>query len=295
MVDCTPKVNTVAENHGKKKALVAAVSVIAALSLLLIIFLASKNSIFYSAAKSKAEKNEFSLAMSLIENSSSEKAGILKEYIALRLDINENFPALLSDFNIEKIKNWADTAELICSQADSLDPDIAATANELLQTLSQIISCEAEYESMKSDILELMNVFNEINRLHTKDAEGKNTAFTIAEERSRINSWERLNNTLSTFTAKIPGSENIYLLNFLVKEAYGEFSELTDAIDSVAASGYSETDLVRFSGDAKKLFPDITNNSGESVNLLDKERYERFMFNEICRQLAESLAPYYAP
>ena len=79
----------------------------------------------------------------------------------------------------------------------------------------------------------------------------------------------------------------------MAKEAQGEISELNAAVDSVADSGYGEEDLVRFKGEAVKRFPDITNSSGESVNLLNKEVYERFMYEEFCNKLVQNLAPYY--
>lgn len=295
MAGYTGNFNMTAQNHGKKKALIAAVSVIAALAVLLTVFLLTKNSIFYSVAKSKAEKQDFSAAMSFIENSGDDKADVLRDYINLRIEINQNYPLLLSDFDIEKIKSWSKTAERVCAYSGALGESISADAVALSDILSQIISCEAEYNALKADILNLMDVFNEINRLHTKDAEGKNTSFTIAEERNKISTWTQLNNRILSFVAEIPGSENIYLINYLAKEAQGEISELTSAIDSVAANGYGDTALVRFSGDAVKLFPDIKNSSGESVNLLDKENYEKFMFEEICNELTQCLAPYYAP
>lgn len=295
MADYTPKYNTAAENHGKKKALAAAVSVIAVIAVLIIAFLASKSSLYYFAAENKAEKNEFSEAMQLIESSNGEKADALKAYLALRLEINASYPAMLTDFDIEKIKSWSEKADELCLNSALLGDEFAADAQSLSQALSQIISCAEEYDGTKSDILKLMDVFNEINRLHEKNEEGKNTSFTIAEERAKISEWEQLNSSVSSFASRIPGGENVYLINYLVKEAQGEISELSKAIDSVAASGYTETDVVRFSGDAEKRFPDITNSSGESVNLLEKEKYEQFMHEEICRQLTENLGSFYAP
>ena len=71
------------ENHGGKKVFVAAVSVISALIVLLVAFLCSKNSIFFSLAKKSAEKNEFSKAFLLVEKSGGEKAEMLEKYIRL--------------------------------------------------------------------------------------------------------------------------------------------------------------------------------------------------------------------
>lgn len=293
MADYTPNFNRDTQNHGRRKKLIAAVSVVAALAVLLIVFLSAKNSIFFAAAKSKAENQDFESAAVLAEDSGSENAALLKEYINLRLEINQSYPLLLSEFDIEKIKTWEETAEKISAQSEPLGEEISADVLELSQVLSEIVYCESEYVSMRSDILNLMDVFNEINRLHTKDSDGKNISFTIAEERTKLNSWSLLNNNLLSFISRIPKNENLYLINYLAKEAQGEVSEINSAIDTVAASGYADTDLVRFSGDAVRRFPDISNSAGESVNLLDKEKYEQFMFDEMCRILTETLAPYY--
>lgn len=289
-----PNLNKDMQNHGKRKKLIAAVSVIAALTALLIVFLVAKNSIFFAAAKSMAEKQDFESAIVLAEDSGSEDTALLKDYINLRLEINSSYPLLLSEFDIEKIKSWAETAENISGRSEPLGDKISEDVLSLSQTLSEIIYCESEYQTMRADILNLMDAFNEINRLHTKDAGGKNISFTIAEERTKLNNWSLLNGSLLSFIPRIPSNEKLYLINYLAKEAQGEISEINAAIDSVAASGYADTDLVRFSGDAVRRFPDISNSAGESVNLLDKERYEQFMHDEMLRILAETLAPYYA-
>lgn len=282
-------------NHGKRNALIAAVSFLAVLVLILAAFLLSKNYIFHEIAKAQAEKGNFAVASKLIRQSGSEKSLVLEDYIGLRLEINESYPVLLSEYDAEKTEKWLQTAEGLCNQSEVLGGDMAQDAEELHQLLSQILQSEKEYNRLKSDILDMMDVFNEINRLHTKDADGKNTSFTVADEREKLSEWAELNGEILNFISGVPGNENIYLLNYMAKEAQGEIAELSDAIDSVAESGYGENDLVRFSGDAVKRFPDITNSSGEVVNLLDKEEYERFMYEEFCNKLVQNLALYYVP
>lgn len=283
------------ENHGNKKKLVAALAVALAVAVLLIVFLLAKNSIFRAIAESKAENGNFSSAYSLLKNSADEESLLLKEYISLRIDINENYPLLLSDFSEEKVYSWAENAERINAMSAFLDEDLAKDINNLSQKLNVITDCIESYKLKRNGILSLMDVFNEINRLHTKDAEGKNTAFTVAEMRSKIGRWQQLSSEISSFAASLPDTENIYLFNYMIKEAFGEIDDLSIAIESVIQSGYSETDNVRFSGDAQKRFPDISNSSNESVNLLEKEKYERFMFDEICRKLVETLGEFYSP
>lgn len=293
MAGYTPDNSIKRKNHGKRNALVAAVSVVAALVLLLAVFLISKNSVFLAAAKFQAQNGEFRSAAQLIEQTGHEDAGTVSDYINLRLEINRYYPVLLSKYDEEKLSAWAETAENICVNSEALG-DMADEAQQLSDILSHIVASEREYNELKADILDMMDVFGEINRLHTKDAEGKNTAFTISEERAAISLWTQLNNKVLNFISGVSGNENIYLFNYMAKEAQGEISELTAAIDGVAQSGYAENDLVRFSGDAVRRFPDITNSNGESVNLLDKETYERYMHEEFCNKLVQNLSPYYS-
>lgn len=287
--------NRTSENHGNKKKLVAALTAALVLSVLLIVFLLAKNSIFRLIAEIKAENGEYESAYSLLEKTTDEKSALLKEYVALRKDINENYPLLLSDFSEEKIRLWSESAEKLNLMSFFLDEDLAQDINKLSQKLNVITDCLESYKSKRNGILSLMDVFNEINRLHTKDAEGKNTSFTVAQMRSKIGEWQSLSAEIASFASSLPNTENIYLFNYMVKEALGEIDDLSIAVESVIQSGYSETDNVRFGGDAQRRFPDISNSNNESVNLLEKEKYERFMFDEICRKLVETLGEFYAP
>lgn len=283
------------ENHGGKKVFVAAVSVISALIVLLVAFLCSKNSIFFSLAKKSAERNEFPKACQLVEKSGGEKAEMLEKYINLRLEINESYPLLLSEYDPDKLSSWNEAAAELAGNPELLGEKISSEAVSLSQTLAAITDATRNYEEKRSDILSLMDIFAEINRLHTKDAEGKNASFTVSEERSKISEWERLNNSLSEFVSTAPNAGNAYLLNYMIKEVQGEIADLNAAMDSVIADGYAETDLVRFSGEGQKRFPDIYNSSNESVNLTDKEKYEQYMYKELCTGFVESLGGFYAP
>ena len=146
---------------------------------------------------------------------------------------------------------------------------------------------------MKSDILSLMDIFAELNRLYTKDSLGNNISFTVSEERIKVSVWEQQLSILTNYAYTVPNYENIYLLNYLIKEVEGECLEIKNAMDSVIAMGYKETDTIRLGGSGQKQFPSITNSNNESVNLLQKEAYERFMYEGICIQLAEVLGFFY--
>lgn len=279
--------------NGKRNALIIAISIIAVIIMMIIGFFLSKNTIFYLAAKSCAMNGDFVSAGNMIEKSDHKKADVLERYINLRSEINRDYPLLLSEFDREKIKTWSEEAKSICSESEALGNDISYEVEKLSVVLSRIVVCEEEYILLQADILEMMDVFGEINRLHTKDDEGKNVSFTISEERTKLSNWTHLSDKIFSYVSRLTGNENLYLINYMVKEAQGEISEISKAIDGVEQSGYSETDLVRFSGDAEKKFPDITNSNGASVNLLEKEEYEKFMYDEICLELVQQLAVFY--
>lgn len=287
--------NTKKHTNGNRKPLVAAVCVILALAVLLITFLAAKNPIFLSAARKKAERGEFSSAIESVRSSGGEKAEILEKYIMLRLDIISCYPEMLSEFDFEKINDWKESIDFINEHGDLLGEELSAQAQSLSQALDGIVSGVTGYEALRDDVLSMMDVFPEINRLHTKGEDGKNTGFTVAEERAKIQKWEQQCASLEEYARGISGSESIYLLNYLIKEVQGECVDLSEAIESVIESGYGENDRVRFSGEGRKTYPDIRSSSNESVNLLEKENYELYVYKGICRALVESLGEFYMP
>lgn len=282
------------KRNGNRKILVAAACVVFLLIVFLIGFFAAKNPVLLSAAQKKAEEREFSAAYELVEKTNGEKSELLKKYVELRLDINSSYPDLLTDFDSEKIEQWSKTAAEICAQGDLLGEGIAKDASALSTVLGNITDNYSEYESLRDEVLSMMDVFLEINRLHSKGEDGKNIGFTVAEEREKISMWEQQCGRIEEYAMKIDESESIYLLIYLIKEVQGECGDLSEAIDSVIESGYSETDRVRFSGEARKTYPDIRS-SNASVNLLEKDNYELYVYKGICRALAENLGEFYIP
>ena len=292
MAEKNVKQNTSVQNRGKKP-LVVAVAVICVLSAIIILFLIFKNTIYYSISQYKTEKGDYLQAFELVEDIRTEKAEALTLYLDLRNDINENYPVLLTDFQPSIVALWTEKVTAVEEVKHLLSSEIAEEAEILAATLHQVNSCLTQYEQIKGEIFSLMDIFAELNRLYTKDINGKNTSFTVSEERIKIYSWEQQLSTLVNFANTVPGYDNIYLLNYLIKEAEGECVELKNAMDSVIAMGYKETDLIRLSGSGQKQFPAITNSNNESVNLLQKELYEKHLYNGICIQLAEVLGDFY--
>ncbi len=281
--------------NGNKKPLVAAVCVILALAVMITVFLAAKNPILLFSAEKRAEKGDFSQAAENISKSSGEKAEILEKYILLRLDIISAYPDLLAEFNIEKINFWKESADFIINSGDLLSEELLASTQLISQTLDGIISGIAGYESLRDDVLSMMDVFNELNRLSSKDADGNSIGFTVAEEREKIRQWQLRCDALEAYSRTVNGSESIYLLNYLIKETQGECIDLNEKMNIVIESGYSETDNVRLDIEGKKRYPDIRSSNNESVNLLEKDNYELYVYKGICRAFVESLGEFYIP
>lgn len=280
--------------NGNKKILVAAACVVFSLALLITGLLVAKNPFYLSLAQKNAENGKYSAAAEFVAKTESKKSEMLDKYIMLRLDINRCYPDLLTQYDGEKIAFWCETATLLSEKSDLLGKKLAGESATLAEALNAIMQGVSEYESMRADVLSMMDIFPEINRLHSKGDDGKNIGFTVAEEKAKIRLWEKQCDALEQYSFGIDRGENIYLLTYLIKEVQGECTDLESAIDSVTASGYSETDRVRFSGEARKNYPDIRSNSA-SVNLLEKENYEFHLYKGICRTLVEKLGEFYVP
>ena len=66
-------------------------------------------------------------------------------------------------------------------------------------------------------------------------------------------------------------------------------------VDIVIENGYTETDTVRLNIEGKKRYPDLRSSNNESVNLLEKDNYELYVYKGICRAFVESLGEFYVP
>lgn len=286
------KNNNAVSSGRKKKNLKIAAAVICALSMLLITFLACKNTLFFYLAQHNTLEGNYRTATAYASESSSYKADVLSEYIELRVSINENYPDLLAEFNSDILNSWYSAACRIAENPDGIDSEIIANAEGIKQTLETVFNRLEAYETLKPTVLSAMDVFNEINRLYSKDVDGKNIAFTLNGEYERIAAWEYQNEQLIAYLAETPNGESIYLFNFLVKEIEGECTDLKSTLNTVFESGYTAEDLVRFKGSAKKTFPNIQNGN-VTLNVLDKETYEEYLYKGLCRSLVENLLVYY--
>jgi hypothetical protein len=279
---------------GRKKALIIAVcSVLSVLAAAAALFLA-RDSITLLLAQKKIESSDYSAALGYLKNNGSESAQTLAGYAQLRLEINADFGTLLSDFDIGEVRSWRDEASRLKSEPDSLSEEVSRDISALYDKLDSVCSLYDEYTELEDDIYDLMDVFNEVNRLYTKDYTGQNRTFTISGERTRIMLWEQELIKAENFLYKLPSESSAFLYTNFVREARAETSELSESMDRLLeSSGVSENDEVRVSGDGQKVFPSVESTAGVRVNLTEKDSYCEYMFSGVCRTLAEHLAEFY--
>ncbi len=267
------------------------------IALIIIAFLAAafalKDTVLSSSALKKIHRSDFLGARSVCSFIGKSKGDPLREYIDLRLEINREYPALLEKFDIERFASWKETADEIRLASEKSNPKLFVEISGLGESLGDICRLSEEYGNLKYEILDMMDVFLEINRLYEKDAGGNAVAFTIGEETAKVEKWERQCDSLSRFRGEIPGGESVYLLSFLINETRSECSEITAQMDDLTKKGFGKNDTVRVSTSGHKSFPDIKNSSGTSVSVSRKEEYEEYMYISVCRALTESIAQYY--
>ncbi|MBQ6266319.1 MAG: hypothetical protein IJK64_00950 [Clostridia bacterium] len=275
-----------------RKPLVVTVAVLCALLAVLIGVLLLRNPLLCAAAKREIGKGDFRSAAYTISHAGGSRAQALEAYIDLRLDINNGYPALLSDFDREKVEGWFAKADAL-SVSDALDADTKAQAEEVRNRTGLLLDLLDDYERLRPTVLSAMDVFGEINRLYTKSENGRNPAFTVVDELAKVDAWEAQNAQIIVFADSVENAESCYLLNYLIKEIQGECADLRAAMDTVLANGYKETDRIRLTGEQHKVFPSIQNGS-VSVNVAEKDVYETYLYQSVCRTLTQSLGTLYS-
>ena len=292
MADNIEKVNNDTGNEGKKTLISAIIAVAVALAVVVIILIA-KEPVFLSVSRAFAARNNFDAAEFFVQICNSDDADILDEYIDLRQDINENYALMVSDFDREKVKDWQESAGKVRDNIDALGDDIAPDAVALSETLDKICNQLDDYDLLRNDIMDLFEIFNEINRLYARDESGESTVFTISQELSTLNAWKRTANRVEQFSVGFESGTKTYLLTYFLKEAQGEEADLREAMNSFAAQGYDYNAQMRVKGATMKSFPSIRNGSGVTLNLQQKDIYEKYMYKDLCSALAETLGEFY--
>ncbi|MBR5113348.1 MAG: hypothetical protein IK097_08015 [Clostridia bacterium] len=277
----------------RRKPIIAAVCIGAPLLILLVLFLIFGKSAVTNYAVRCMNGGNYDTARAISHMIGGEKGGILRDYIDLRSDINAEYSTQLASFDIAKASSWRDRAESVNERAKERLAPLVKESDTLYKKLYSLCQLEREYENMRDDILEMMSVFSEINRLYTPDESGSKPAFTISEENEKIMQWEEICRILGEFESSVPGGDSIYLLSYLISETYAECEDIRNQLLELGEKGYSDDDYIKVSGDGRKVFPDIAGSSGVSVSVERKEQYEEYMFTDICRALTRTLAGYY--
>ena len=292
MAEYNEKVNNGTDDRSKKTVISAVIAVVAAVAVMIIVLIA-KEPIFISVSRNLAAKHSYDAAEFFVQICNSDEADILDEYIDLRQDINENYALMVSDFDRVKIEEWQKSAEKVSNNLSAVGEKIEPEAVALSERLDKICKLLDDYDALRPEIMNLFDVFNEINRLYARDESGESTVFTISQEIDMLNSWKRTTNRLEQFRSEIETGTKTYLLTYFLKEAQGEESDLREAMNSFAAQGYDSQAQIRVKGATMRTFPPIRNGSGITVNLQQKEAYEKYMYRDLCSALAETLGAFY--
>lgn len=290
MAKGSKKTDTAPQNRSSKK-IAAAVGILLTLAALVAVFFFTKDYIFTAAARRAVIDSDLEKAETLVSFCSGNEAEKLGRYISLRQEISADYHLLRTDFDRQKVENWQKTASELKSGV-SLGAEINTQINGLSEKLDLICAALAEYDIIRPDVMNLFDIFNETNRLYTKDENGENPVFTISDELAAILAWEEKAKTLETFLTQTPNGKKMYLFTYFVKEAQGEATDLRESILNFAEQGYDLNAQIRVTGEVNRTFPSIRNSDGSTVNLQQKENYEKCMFAGMCTVLTETLGEY---
>ncbi len=285
------KPDTTVENRSSSK-IVAAVGILLALITAATVFLLTKDHIFMAAARNATIDMNYKKAEMLADLCAGDEADVLGDYIDLRQEISAAYPTFRTNFDRQKVESWQKTATELKSNGVSLGDEIDAQLEGLSGKLDVICATLTEYDALRPDIMSLFDVFNETNRLYSKDASGENTVFTISDELAAILKWEETAKKLDSFLVNTVNGEKMYLFAFFIKEAQGEAADLRESILKFAEQGYDLNAQIRVTGEIHRTFPSIRNSDGSTLNLQNKESYEAGMFGGMCTELTETLGEY---
>lgn len=291
MANRSKKTDITAESRSSNK-IVAAVGILFALITLVTVFFLTKNYVFMAVARNAVIDSDFETAEKLADLCSGEEAEIFGEYVDLRREISADYAELRTNFDRKKVESWQKTAAELIDSGVSLGKESDARLKEISEKLSVICNTLSEYDALRPDILTLFDIFNETNRLYTKDSNGQNPVFTISDELAAVIAWEEVAKSLDSFLAETVNGEKMYLFAFFVKEAQGEASDLRESVLRFAEQGYDLNAPIRVTGDIHRTFPSIRNSDGSTVNLQQKENYEACMYRGMCATLTETLGEY---
>lgn len=284
---------SVTEEKKPKTLIIALIIVGCVLVLSFIGFLIFKSSIFYKLALSDIEKNNYEAASEMIAKSNKDEAAVLSEYVDLRVDFNKHYLNMLEKFDPARINKWYEKAEKVASEYDILPDEIRMDIDSFRCKLGIIRDSVTVYDSLRYDVKDMMQVFEEINRLVETDSEGNKISFRVKDITRKTRRWRTLCDNLNNFSSNIPDGEKVYLLSYLISEAYSECDEIDAQMQNLINNGFSETDKIKSTGQGHKSFNDVRNSNGVTLNFSNPDDYERYMYNDICKKLMEYVAEFY--
>lgn len=283
------------ENKGKKKKkklIIALSSIVGILIVAAVLLFALKSPIHYSLALNYIGNNDYEFAKKAIENSDSDKADVLSDYIKLRVDFNKHYRKMLEEFDEEQITEWYDDLEKIKKHYGDLPDDVKAEIDDFSSRIAIIKDSLSVYSSIRYDIIDMMDIFAEINRLMAVDENGEKTPFTVNEVLKKVEHWKISCDNLNAFSINTPNGDTVYPLIYLISETYSECNEITAQMEEILVN-YSGDDQITSAGEGQEQFPTITNSNGVTLSFEDPEAYEEYMRNEICIAMMRYLSVYY--
>lgn len=261
-----------AKKHGKKIRAVL-IALLCVLVILAVSGLVFKDRLTAAYARRLIDGGRYGEAVQTLERSDDPVGTALKSYAELRREIKSGYPEMLKSADIVTLTRWRDSAVALQDNPELGGEKCFSDLHALAIKLRFICSACAGYDGIRDQILDVMDVFLEYNRLHLTGGDG-NVTFTPSEELKKLEKWQNELNNVIRFASSIQNYESVYLFSYLVREAQGEIEQLKKDVQTILDGGYDLNDTVRYSDNKGKTFPTVSNLHGVRLNVAQKEDYE---------------------
>lgn len=232
-----------------------------------------KDKLTVDYARRLIDGGRYGEAAQTLEKSDDSVGVALRSYALLRQEIKTGYPEMLKSIDIDTLTGWRDSAVALQNSEELSGEDCYADLHALAIKLRFICSACAGYDGIRSQLLDMMDVFLEYNRLHLSNGD-ENISFTPAEELKKLDKWQKELNSVIQYASSIQDYESVYLFSYLVREAQGEIEQMKKDVRTILDSGYDENDTVRYSDHKGKTFPTVSNLHGVRLNVAQKDTYE---------------------
>ena len=271
----------------KKAKITAAVVCLALIVAAAAVITQNREKIVIRSAVRDIHAGDYSRASGILEYGDGEYAAQLKKYVALRTEIKDTYPALLGAYDEDTLKKWQSESGEISASGAIEDSQINSALDSIEAQTGLILSVDSMYSTIKDDVLTLLDVFTEYNRLHIQ-INGENAVFTLHEEYAKLEKWQKALDKIRRYATSVPDYESVYLLSYLLKEGQSEIVQLRNEIDSVSAEGYGEYDSVHYSDNTARNFPSIKDGKGTVITFKNKAVFEKYLHESIREQLVSN-------